>query len=99
MANQPPPKRMNVEERDDGLLFELNDEVFMLVKWYSPKQLQVEMWRIDKLIPPDIGNLNTSSFRNKLIEAAQETFGKDKVPNVREDIDDVARALSTPGAG
>lgn len=100
MASQPPmPPTMEVEERDDGLLFKLRDEVFMLVQWHSAKQLQVEAWRKDKLLAPDVGNLNTSSFRAKLTEAARETFGKKNVPNIREDIDNVARALSTPGKG
>jgi hypothetical protein len=100
VANQPPtPPTMEVEERDDGLLFKLRDEVFMLVQWHSAKQLQVEAWRRDKLLAPDVGNLNTSSFRSKLTEAARETFGKENVPNIREDIDNVARALSTPGKG
>ncbi len=97
MANQPPNgHQMKVEERDDGYLFELRDEVFLLVKWHSPTQLQIEVWRKDKILPPDVGNLYTSSFRNKIVQAASNLFGKKNVPHLAEDVGQVATALSSP---
>lgn len=100
MANQPPtPPPLNVEERDDGYLFRLRNKVHLLVKWHSPKQLQVEMWREAVLVPPDIGNLNTAAFRGKLAKAARDAFGAQNVPHVAEDIDSVAVVLSHPVGG
>ncbi len=100
MANQPPtPPPLNVEERDDGYLFRLRNKVHLLVKWHSPKQLQVEMWREDVLVAADIGNLNTAAFRGKLTKAARDRFGAQNVPHVAEDIDNVAVALSHPIGG
>ncbi len=88
---------MNVEEREDGLLFRLRDAVVMLVRWHSPHQLRVEGWRKDKLLTPDIGNIFTHSFRKKLVEAARQQFGAKDVPNIAEDVDNVARALGHSG--
>jgi hypothetical protein len=82
--------------RPDGFLFELRDQVFMLVKWNSPKQLQVEMWQGTHFIAPDVGNIFAASFRAKLTKAAQAIFGGDAAPNIGEDIDNVAAALGAP---
>ncbi len=97
MPNTPP--NLNVEERDDGLRFELRNEVNLLLKYHSPTQVQVELWRKDILLPPDVGNLVTSGFRKKLVQAAKDAFGADNVPNIAEDIDNVAKAFVTPTAG
>ncbi len=100
MASQPPNSNtLNVEERDDGYLFRLRNEVHLLIKWHSQTQLQVEIWRKDQLLPPDVGNLYTSAFRNKLAQAAINLFGKENVPHIAEDIDNVAIALSQPIGG
>jgi hypothetical protein len=73
--------------------------VFLLVKWHSPTQLHVEVWRQDKLLPPDVGNLATSSFRARLTQAASDLFGAANVPNLAEDIGNVALILSSPTPG
>jgi hypothetical protein len=100
VANQPPsPKRMSVEEHEDGLLFGLRDGVFVLVKWSSPTQFEVSAWRDDRLLPPDIGNLNKASFRARLVQSMQDAFGAENVPKVREDVEDVTLALSARESG
>jgi len=100
VANQGPNgQKIAIEERADGFLFTLRDEVFLLVKWHSPTQLHVEVWRQDKLLPPDVGNLATSSFRARLTQAASDLFGAANVPNLAEDIGNVALILSSPTPG
>jgi hypothetical protein len=87
------------ERRGDGILFHLRDEVRMLVKWNTSTKVVVEMWRNETLIPPDTGNLNSASFREKLAEEARLAFfadGKDTVPNILDDIGMVALAMSSP---
>jgi len=46
VTNQPPSKKMSYEERDNGYLFRLRNNVRLLVKWHSPKQLEVEIWNL-----------------------------------------------------
>src|SRR3954452_22666431 len=87
---------MSYEERDNGYLFRLRNNVRLLVKWHSPKQLEVEIWNLERIMPSDTGNLLSSSFREKLAKAAQEYFGKSKVPHIAEDIGEVAVALNSP---
>src|SRR5215203_1806751 len=100
MPNNNNKPNLDIEERDDGLLIHLRDEVDMLVKYHSPTQVQVEMWRKDVLLAPDVGNLITSAFRKKLVAAAKDAFKAENVPNIAKDIDAVATALTsspTPG--
>lgn len=96
MTNRPALPNLKMTVRPDGFLFELRDQVFMLVKWNSPKQLQVEMWQGTHFIAPDVGNIFAASFRAKLTKAAQAIFGGDAAPNIGEDIDNVAAALGAP---
>ena len=84
------------EKRKDGILFHLRDEVKMLLRWTnSSTKTVVEMWRETSLVPPDTGNLNSATFRERLAKRASETFGKDMAPNILEDIGLVALALAS----
>jgi hypothetical protein len=88
---------LNYEKRPDGFLFRLRDNVSCLIRYASPKKVEVEMWRADVLLPPDQGNIYTASFRKRLVESAKLAFnredGKDVVPYIARDIDNVALAL------
>jgi hypothetical protein len=59
------------EQRKDGILFSLRNEVKMLLHWTTSTKVVVEMWRGDTLMPPDTGNLNSSNFREKLAANAR----------------------------
>jgi len=84
------------EKRKDGILFHLRDEVKMLLRWTnSSTKTVVEMWRQTNLVPPDTGNLNSATFRERLGKSASDTFGKDTAPNILEDIGLVALALAS----
>jgi hypothetical protein len=63
------------------------------------KAVRVEIWHETVPMPPtppEEGNINTSAFREKLVQAARERFGKDNTPNLAEDIGNVATALGAP---
>src|SRR5215212_3576732 len=100
MSNGAPAPDLNVKVSEDGsALFELRDGIRLLARWTSPKQIRVEIWHetISKPpTPPEEGNINTSAFREKLVQAARERFGKDSTPNLAEDIGNVATALGAP---
>src|SRR5215217_133293 len=85
------------EVRGDGLLFHLQDEVRCLVRYASATRVEVEMWCREILLPPDTGNINTSTFRKRLVTSGKIGFnhkdGEDVVPNLRRDIDAMAVAL------
>jgi hypothetical protein len=87
------------EKRKDGILFHLRDEVKMLLRWTtSSTKTVVELWRGMDLVPPDTGNLNNASFRERLARNARLAFtreGKDTTPNILEDIGMVALAMSS----
>ena len=100
MSNGGPPLDLDVTIRDDGsALFRLRDGIRLLARWASAKQIRIEIWH-ETLplppIPPEEGNINTSAFREKLVHAAGARFGKDKTPNLAEDIGRVATALGAP---
>ena len=85
------------ERHGDGFLFSLRDEVKMHVKFSSARKVTVEMWRGEQLMAPDTGDLNSANFRKKLAGEAKIAFavdGKDAVPNILEDIDNVALAMN-----
>jgi hypothetical protein len=83
------------EIRKDGLLFHLRDEIKLLLKWATSTKVVVEMWRENVLLPPDTGNLNSVSFREKLAKRARAAFGEETVPNILEDLGMVALAMSS----
>jgi hypothetical protein len=100
MGDDAPNPDLKVEIRDDGsALFELRDGFRLLARWASAKQIRIEIWHETLPVPPtppEDGNINTSAFREKLVHAARERFGKDQTPNLAEDIGKVATALGAP---
>jgi hypothetical protein len=106
--NQNQPKiGMRVQE-DKSILFDAKDGITIRAAYDSPTQLRVEMWRdSDKvIIPPDVGNIGTKTFRDRLAKNAREKFNpppgkdekkpKDTVPHLDEDLGHVATALGIP---
>jgi hypothetical protein len=95
---------LKVEEMEGGRLFHLHNDCKLLVKWESEKRLQVELWRSDAMIPPDVGSLYMSSFRKKLVRDAAPVLFAHEVeedrPQLKEtllaDLGLVARALNAP---
>jgi hypothetical protein len=80
-AGSPDPaeiiKRLKMEEQEGGLLFHLSGGIDLLVKYYTDKQLQVELWRNGEtpaMLAPDTGNLYSSSFRQRLLSAAGQAL-------------------------
>jgi hypothetical protein len=85
------------ERHGDGFLFSLRDNVKMHVKFSSARKVTVELWRGEQLMAPDTGDLNSANFRKKLAGEAKIAFavdGKDTVPNILEDIGNVALAMN-----
>jgi hypothetical protein len=85
------------ERHGDGFLFSLRDNVKMHVKFSSARKATVELWRGEQLMAPDTGDLNSANFRKKLAGEAKIAFavdGKDTVPNILEDIGNVALAMN-----
>ena len=96
------------EEKGDGFLFSLRDDVKMLVKWATARKVTVEFWRERgdeiTIVPPDTGDLNSKSFRKRLADEAKLYFftkddktGKDvdTAPNLHEDVGKVAVAMNS----
>src|SRR5829696_177171 len=100
MSNGTPNPDLDITVRDDGsAFFRLRDNVRLLARWVSAKQIRVEIWHETVPMPPtppEEGNINTSAFREKLVQAARERFGKDNTPNLAEDVGNVATALGAP---
>jgi hypothetical protein len=85
------------ERHGDGFLFSLRDNVKMHVKFSSARKVTVELWCGEQLMAPDTGDLNSANFRKKLAGEAKIAFavdGKDTVPNILEDIGNVALAMN-----
>src|SRR5215208_6977252 len=80
MSNGTPNPDLDITVRDDGsAFFRLRDNVRLLARWVSAKQIRVEIWHETVPMPPtppEEGNINTSAFREKLVQAARERFGK-----------------------
>jgi hypothetical protein len=88
------------EIRPDGsILFSVRDEVKVLLRHSTATKVVVEIWRGTDLMPPDTGNINSSSFRERLAKDAKAFFArkdKDTVPNILADLGMVALAMSSP---
>jgi hypothetical protein len=111
-AGSPDPaeiiKRLKMEEQEGGLLFHLSGGIDLLVKYYTDKQLQVELWRNGEtpaMLAPDTGNLYSSSFRQRLLSAAgQALIGSteigrgDLLKHLEEDLGLVATLMGQVGA-
>ena len=94
-------------QEDKSILFDIRDGVTVHADWDSPTQMKVEFWRDSDgvIVPPDVGNIGSKSFRDKLVKTARGYFnpppGKDKkqkdtVPCLNEDLGHVATLLGIP---
>jgi hypothetical protein len=68
---------LEYELRDDGVLYSLRGNVRVKVQRRSPARVRVTMQKENTYIPPETGDLGTSSFRDRLVGIARERFGKD----------------------
>ncbi len=88
---------LSYEEREDGLLFHLHDDVKALVRWATSTKLDIELWRGGALMAPERGNLNSRSFRASLAKNARLELGSDgeddPLPNIEQDLGRIALAL------
>jgi len=88
------------EIRPDGsILFSVRDEVKVLLRHSTATKVIVEIWRNLDLMPPDTGNINASSFRERLAKDAKAFFsreGEDTVPHILADLGMVALAMASP---
>ncbi|MDQ3638767.1 MAG: DUF927 domain-containing protein [Actinomycetota bacterium] len=64
------------ELRDDGVLYDLSHGVRVKVQRKSKSRQRVSMEQADVIIPPETGDLGTSTFRKKLTDLATERFGE-----------------------
>lgn len=86
MANE-----INYELRGDGILFYLRDGINALVAYRTTIKHRVELWKGEKLLPPDVGDVSKRSFRERLAKDAGEVFGE--TPHLEEDLGRVAAVL------
>lgn len=92
-------RHLEYEQREDDLLFYLSDDVRVSVKYSSQTRVEVQMWRLDDLLPPDVGNMNAASFRRRLARDGTKAFnreskeGENVVPKLEEELGLVANAL------
>src|SRR5215216_5491882 len=109
MADKP---KLDMEiQPDRSALFNGRDaNIKIRVAFESPTQVRVEMWRETattfERLAPDIGNIGSQSFRDKLLKAAQEAFNPppgndeqkavDTIPHLKDDLDLVAAQLGIP---
>ena len=92
-------RHLEYEKREDDLLFFLSDHVRVSIKYNSPTKVIVQMWRLDTLLAPDVGNMNAASFRKRLARDGTKAFnreskvGENVVPKLEEELELVANAL------
>jgi hypothetical protein len=94
---------IRVEEKEGGYLFHLRHDVKLLCKWHSDKTLQVELWRNDAMLPPDLGTLYASAFRQRLLNSAGPVLfpsepRDEALKALEEDLGHVAIMLNTATA-
>src|SRR5688572_27216688 len=73
----------------------------------AAQQVQVELWRDPVVLPPDTGNLFSSSFRKKILaNSVPALFGglaaeekKTCAEHLKQDLDAIAVLLNTPTSG
>ena len=82
---------MAYEVRDDGILFYLQDGINALVAYRTTVRHCVELWKDEKLLSPDVGDLSAASFRKRLTKEAAKVFGE--VSHLEDDLGRVAVAL------
>jgi hypothetical protein len=67
---------LEYELRDDGVLYALGDDVRLKAQRSSPSRVRVSMQRNKIIVPPETGDLGTSTFRTRLVNLARERFGE-----------------------
>ena len=94
-------RHLEYEKRENDLLFFLSDHVRISIKYNSQTKVEVQMWRLEVLLPPDVGNINAASFRRRLTRDGTEAFnrrskeGENAVPRLEEELGLVANALKS----
>jgi len=92
---------LEYEKRENDILFFLSDHVRISVRYNTQTKVEVQMWRLDVLLPPDVGNMNAASFRRRLARDGTEAFNRDSkdgenaVPRLEEELGMVANALKS----
>src|SRR5215204_7753394 len=74
MADKP---KINMRiQSDKSTLFDAREGITVRVSFDSPTQVKVEMWRDSDMVvvPPDVGNIGSKSFRERLARSAREVF-------------------------
>ena len=67
---------LEYELRDDAVLYTLGGGLRIRVQRKSPARVRVTMQRDEVIVPPETGDLGTSSFRNRLVDLARERLGE-----------------------
>lgn len=67
---------LDYELRDDGIVYHLAHGVAVRVQLRGKSRQRVSMERAGVIIPPETGDLGTSTFRKKLAGLATERFGE-----------------------
>ena len=94
-------RHLEYEKREGDILFFLSDHVRVSVKHNTQTKVEAQMWRLDVLLPPDVGNINAASFRRRLAREGTEAFNRDSkehenaVPRLEEELGLVANALKS----
>lgn len=92
-------RHLEYEKGEGGLIFYLSDHVRVAVRYNSATKVEVQMWRLDLLLAPDVGNMNAASFRKRLARDGTKAFnreskeGENVVPKLEEELGLVANAL------
>jgi hypothetical protein len=93
-----PQNYLQPKLQDDGFMFPLRDDAYLLIKMQTPTTAMVMMWQGANITAPDTGNIFTQSFRSRLAQAAEGAIG-DEAPFITEDMEKVAAILGTPRGG
>lgn len=67
---------LDYDLRDDGVLYRLAHNVAVKVQRTGKSRVRVSMERDGVIIPPEAGDLGTSTFRARLVTLASERFGE-----------------------
>ena len=78
---------------DSGLLYYLNDGIKLRVRRKSPQRQAVAIGCGSVFIPPQTGDLETATFREKLVTLAAERFGEE-LGDFASELDHVALKFS-----
>ncbi len=69
-------RALDYELRDDGVLYRLAHDTAVRVQLKGKSRTRVSMERAGVIIPPETGDLGTSTFRKRLVDLASERFGE-----------------------